>query len=141
MRKIGLSKGQRRQLEELEAASKVERFDSMDIVCIGLRNAEAVTLAARKEMPADQIGHWVLDWYVEADGRISNILRRFTFDPSDEGRNYLRDAMGKLSEDLGLERRSDRPGPGSILWVVGKRGKKRFPTKIGTQLIQYAEPG
>jgi hypothetical protein len=209
MRNTGLSEGLLRRLEKLEAASKVERFDSIGIVCIGMGTAEDVEPPARKGMRAGEMDHapaaedtpvkevgnkqfltleqildeedrlWaqqempavehepgadqdmlamemenpqpiavpdivaeevlerVHDWYVEADGGVSKIIERITSDPTDWGRNYRRDAMGKLSEDLGLERKATHPGRSAIIWVATKRGTKRFPTKVGTRIIRY----
>jgi|HubBroStandDraft_1064217.scaffolds.fasta_scaffold221940_2 hypothetical protein len=81
---------------------------------------------------------WVHDWYVEADGRVSKILKRICFNPSDLGRNYRRDEMGKMSEDPGLDRRVSRAEVGTIIWAVPKPGTKPFPAKVGTRVIKYA---
>jgi len=82
---------------------------------------------------------WVDDWYVEADGRVSKILERICTHPCDWGGNYRRDAMGKMSADLGLERRLTQSGDGgTIIWVATKPGTKPFPTKVGTRVLKYA---
>ena len=52
MRNAGVSKGLLRRLEKLEAASKVERFDSIGIVCVGMGTAEDIPL---KEVENKQI--------------------------------------------------------------------------------------
>jgi hypothetical protein len=91
---------------------------------------------AEGEPAADE--EWVEDWCVKADGRVSKIKERICSDPSDWGRTYRRDAMGKMSEDLGLERRVTKPGGGTIIWVVTKPGTKPFPTKVGTRVVKYA---
>jgi hypothetical protein len=187
MKKLGLSKGLLRRLEKMEAASKVEQFDSIGIVCIGMAVAEDIpvkelenksnltlieileeenrvlalgeipavetkpgadldTLAMEMENPqpiavqvkVEETGKSVLDWYVEADGSVSNLVNRITSEPTDWGRNYRRDDMGVFSEDLGLERKSTKPGRGAIIWLATKPGTKPFPTKIGTRAIRYA---
>ena len=89
-----------------------------------------------REPAADE--EWVDDWHVEADGRVSKITERICSDPSDWGRNYRRDAMGKMSEDPGLERRVTKLGRRAIILVVAKPGIKPFPTKVGTRVLKYA---
>jgi hypothetical protein len=92
---------------------------------------------ATQQIVAEEPKKLVYDWYMELDGGVSKILERDTSDAADHGRNYRRDAAGKLSEDRGLERRGTHNGPGAILWVVPNGGSKPFPSKVGTRLIHY----
>ena len=121
-----------RRLEKLEVArkSRKERFDALRILYRTYAPEMCRALAEQEE--------WVEDWYVEPDGRISEVRRRITTDPSERGRNYRRDATGNETEDPGLERRSTKPGRGAKIWVVTKPGVKPFPTRIGSIVMRYA---
>jgi hypothetical protein len=121
-----------RRLENLEAARKVkkDRFDQLGILYY--------TVAPGMERALEEKEKWVADWYVETDGRISEVRLRIAADSTERGRNYRRDTAGNETEDSGLERRVTKPGRGGISWVVTKPGIKPFPTRIGRIVMKYA---
>jgi hypothetical protein len=123
-----VTKDRLRRLEKLEAArkAKTEAVETTGIIHLTYAPGMHRALAKKEQ--------WVDDWYVEIDGRISEVRVRITTDPADVGRNYLREASGNEPEDLTLRRKSR----GRLLWVVRKPGTKPFPTRIGTLVVKYA---
>lgn len=121
-----------RRLEKLEAARKTrkERFDALGIIYRTYAPGMERALAEQEE--------WVADWYVEPDGRISEVRRRITTDSSERGRNYRRDVIGNETEDPELERRGINAGARVMIWVVKKPGVQPFPTRIATIVMRYA---
>jgi hypothetical protein len=120
----------------------VEMEDDKDLIAKEIGNPETIVV---QEIVAEEMKdrepaakkRGVYDWYVELDGLISNITMRICSDLSDLGRNYRRNADGKMSEDLGLERGITESLGGFVIWVVAKPGSKPFPTKVGTRWLKY----
>jgi hypothetical protein len=95
-----------RRLEKLEASQ--EEFQIVGVVW------QTETPDSRRALAPNE--RRVEDWYVTPDDVICELKERITTDPSDSGRNYLRDAMGHESEDPSLER--EITGGGDIIAVV-----------------------
>ena len=125
-----MSKNILQRIEKLEAAekTKTEKFDNIVILC-----PENPPAMKRALTDSERI---VDDWHVEPDGSLGLLQLRVTTDPSDCGRNYLRDEMGNEEEDTRLEREISKCG--RILSVVTKAGTKPlWKGRIGTRVIKY----